>query len=108
MPSILSGEAGISVRNGFFCTHPYCERLLGLSEEDMNRFFEDEEAVLPGMVRISFGFYNNHSEIDKFLRLLRRIAENKEYFINKYSSDRSTQKTGMEGRRCPDSHIRGC
>lgn len=62
LPSILSGEVGIAVRNGFFCTHPYCERLLGLSEEDMNHYFEDDDALLPGMVRLSFGFYNNYKK----------------------------------------------
>ncbi len=108
MPSILSDEAGISVRNGFFCTHPYCERLLGLSKEDMNHYFEDDEAVLPGMVRVSFGLYNNYSEIDKFISILRTIAENKDHYIHKYLNSLSVQKTGKEPRLCPDSPNRGC
>lgn len=108
IPSILSDEAGISVRNGFFCTHPYCERLLGLSEEDMNYYFEDEEAVFPGIVRVSFGFYNNYKEIDKFLSILRMIVENKEYYINKYSNDLSSQKTKNESRLCPAFPNHGC
>lgn len=108
MPSILSDEAGISVRNGFFCTHPYCERLLGLSVQDMNQYFEDDDAVLPGMVRISFGFYNNYNEIDKFLRILRQIAKNKEYYVNKYSKDLPTQKPKNESGLCRNGFNRGC
>lgn len=108
LPAILSDEAGISVRNGFFCTHPYCERLLGFSEEDMKHYFEDEDAILPGMVRISFGFYNNYGEIDKFLRILRMIAENKEYYIKKYSNEISSQIINDDVDRCPVIYKRGC
>lgn len=107
LPSILSDEAGIAVRNGFFCTHPYCERLLGLSEEDMNHYFEDDDALFPGMVRVSFGFYNNYNEIDKFISILRIIAENKEYYINKYSKDLSSNQTKREGGLCR-IYNRGC
>jgi selenocysteine lyase/cysteine desulfurase len=86
LPAILSGEAGIAVRNGFFCAHPYCERLLGLNEKDMDYYFEDEDALLPGIVRVSFGCYNNRREIDKFISLLHKIADNKEYYITKYNT----------------------
>jgi selenocysteine lyase/cysteine desulfurase len=106
--SILSEEAGISVRSGFFCTHPYCERLLGLTERDMKRYFEDDDAVLPGMVRVSFGFYNNYSEIDTFLSVLRKIAKNKEYYISKYSKDLSLQIAKDETGFCPNGSNRGC
>lgn len=108
IPYILSDEAGIAARNGFFCTHPYCERLLGLSEADMHHYFEDETEDFPGMVRVSFGFYNNYSEIDKFLSILRKIAENKEYYIDKYSNDLSLHKTNNEVGMCPVIYNRGC
>lgn len=106
LTSILSDEAGIAVRSGFFCTHPYCERLLGLREEDMDRYFEDAAAQLPGMVRVSFSFYNDFREIDKFTDILRRIAENKEYYISKYSNILSSEATKNEGGRCAYNH--GC
>lgn len=96
LPIILSGEAGIAVRNGFFCTHPYCEKLLGLSEEDINHYFEEEDAVFPGIVRASFGFYNNQKEIDKFLSILNIIAENKEYYLSKYSKELSLNQIPKE------------
>lgn len=106
LTTILSGEAGIAVRSGFFCTHPYCEWLLGLREEDMDRYFEDDDAMLPGLVRASFSFYNSFREIDIFIELLRKIAENKEYYMNKYSSIHSSEETGKGTGRCTYSH--GC
>lgn len=85
MSVILSQEAGIAVRNGFFCAHPYCERLLGLSEADMEYYFANKDAPLPGMVRVSFGLYNTFAEINRFIDVLFRISKNKEYYIRKYS-----------------------
>ncbi len=108
IPSILSDEGGISVRNGFFCTHPYCERLLGLSEEDMKQYFEDDRVEFPGMVRVSFGFYNSYREVDKFLSILRMVAENKEFYINKYANNLSSQMTRNEAHLCSDFNNRGC
>lgn len=86
MAKILAGEAGISVRNGLFCAHPYCEKLLGLSKADIEYYFNNINAPLPGMVRVSFGLYNTFKEIDKFVDTLYLISNNREYFINKYSS----------------------
>jgi selenocysteine lyase/cysteine desulfurase len=85
MSAILSYERGIAVRNGFFCAHPYCERLLGYSAKDMKNIMETNEKF-PGIVRISFGIYNNYSEIDALVRLLKHIAKDKKYYIDKYSN----------------------
>lgn len=90
MSMILAQEAGISVRNGFFCAHPYCEQLLGLSESDMEYYFINTNVPLPGMVRVSFGIYNTFDEIDKFINTLYLISNNKEYFIDKYSDNVNT------------------
>jgi len=38
LSNILSMEAGIAVRSGFFCAHPYCQRLLGYNEKDMDYY----------------------------------------------------------------------
>lgn len=86
MSAILANESGISVRDGFFCAHPYCQRLLGLSEIDMTYYFNHTDVELPGMTRISFGFYNTFDEIDKFIHTLLIISRNKDYFIQKYSN----------------------
>ena len=85
--AILSYEAGVAVRNGFFCAHPYCERLLGYSGKQIEEL-ADRDALFPGLVRISFGIYNTEAEIDKFTGFLRTLIANKQYFVNKYSNSR--------------------
>ncbi len=78
--TILSTEGGIGVRNGNFCAQPYMRKLLNVSpeEEKMKRAARCDNPVLPGMVRASFGCYNNEEDIDMFLDMLRRIVR-KEY-----------------------------
>jgi cysteine desulfurase / selenocysteine lyase len=88
MSAILSYEAGIAVRNGYFCSHPYCESLLGYSAKDMETLMKDPNSIFPGIVRVSFGLYNNFAEIDKLIYSLNLIALNKKYFIDKYSNSR--------------------
>jgi cysteine desulfurase / selenocysteine lyase len=108
LPLILSGEAGIAVRNGFFCTHPYCERLLGLSENDTLQKYEEDDALFPGMVRVSFGFYNNYKEIDRFINIQNIIAEDKEYYLSKYSKVLSLTQINKEVGRCTNRTNFGC
>lgn len=69
---ILSHEAGISVRNGYFCAQPYSRKLMKI-DENSNR----------GMVRISFGLYNTYEEIDILIDLLNRICCNKKYYLDR-------------------------
>lgn len=76
---ILSNEAGISVRDGCFCAQPYIRKLLKL---DINNI--DITRKRPGMVRISFGLYNDYSEVDRLVWILSKIVNNKEYYRNKY------------------------
>lgn len=76
---ILSNEAGISVRDGCFCAQPYIRKLLKL---DINNI--DITRNRPGMVRISFGLYNDYSEVDRLVWILSKIVNNKEYYRNKY------------------------
>lgn len=85
--AILSYEAGIAVRNGFFCAHPYCERLLGYSPAQIEEI-ADSKKPFPGLVRASFGIYNTYAEIDKFINFMHIVVNNKKYFNNKYSSSR--------------------
>jgi cysteine desulfurase / selenocysteine lyase len=85
--AILSYEAGIAVRNGFFCAHPYCERLLGYTAKQIEDIAE-KNALFPGLVRVSFGLYNTYGEIDKFINFMHTIVDNKKFFINKYGNSR--------------------
>jgi cysteine desulfurase / selenocysteine lyase len=75
--AILSFEGAIGVRNGCFCAHPYVLRLLQVSDEEFQKFrqrvIHKDRSDLPGMVRASFGCYNNLSDIDCLAEMLQRI-----------------------------------
>lgn len=86
LAEILSYEAGIAVRNGFFCAHSYCAKLLNLSVQDLQYYHQNRDLPLPGMVRVSLGLYNNHHEVDILIELLNRIARNKDYYKHKYEN----------------------
>ncbi len=87
--TILSYEAGIGVRHGCFCAHPYVTRLLGVTEEELKRLRDEikrrNKAHLPGAVRISFGFYNSEEEIDQLIGALDKIS--KREYKGKYKLD---------------------
>lgn len=71
---ILAQEAGIAVRNGWFCAQPYARKLLKVDEMSNK-----------GMVRVSFGLYNTYDEIDVLIDLLNMICTNKKYYLKEYS-----------------------
>ena len=76
--AVLSHEAGIGVRNGFFCAHPYLLRLMGISGKEALQNHQERLAGKhigrPGLVRVSFGCYNTVDEVDRFAEALARIA----------------------------------
>jgi cysteine desulfurase / selenocysteine lyase len=86
--AILSYEHGIGVRNGCFCAHPYLLKLLKVTKAESERYHNQinrsYRAEIPGMVRLSFGLYNNTDEIDVCLRALESIYSHKgNYIMNK-------------------------
>ena len=84
LAAILAGEGGIAVRNGCFCAQPYVQRLLKISDKEMEKYLRDESLPRPGLVRISFGLYNDFNEIYLFAHLLKKISENVNYYKYKY------------------------
>lgn len=80
----LSLEGGIAVRNGCFCAQPYIQELLNISIEDMEKYKQDKNLLRPGTVRISYGLYNDYSEINILLELLNQIANNRKDYNLKY------------------------
>lgn len=82
----LSLEGGIGVRSGCFCARPYVHKLLGLSNRDVAELFRrivkdgtpmpGRKPPLPGLVRLSFGFYNTTADIDAVVAIMVRIAAN--------------------------------
>lgn len=70
----LAKRYGIAVRQGWFCAHPYCRRLMKVSEEDTLNSMNDKNKGMPGMIRVSFGIYNEKSEVDDFLNAVEDIS----------------------------------
>lgn len=72
----LADSQGIGVRNGCFCARGYVRSLL-LShhvdfKEPINQFAEEDTPQnRPGMVRVSFGCYNQIMEVDLFIKSLK-------------------------------------
>ncbi|MFQ9674172.1 MAG: aminotransferase class V-fold PLP-dependent enzyme, partial [Clostridium paraputrificum] len=71
----LAKHYGISVRQGWFCAHPYCRRLMNISEKDTLMLMNNKG--MPGMIRASFGIYNDISEVDYFLNAVEDISMKK-------------------------------
>ena len=76
--AILGYEGGIGVRSGCFCAHPYVVHLLQLSVEEATtwrtQMLDGDKSNMPGMVRASFGCYNNTEDIDGLVSMLERIV----------------------------------
>ena len=86
LAKILSYEGGIAVRNGCFCAQPYVQRLLKLSDMDIKERIKNASMGHPGLVRLSFGLYNQKSEIDLLTRLLHHISININIYLEKYKN----------------------
>lgn len=71
---ILAKDYGIAVRQGWFCAHPYCRRLMGLEEKEACAFLRDKNKKMQGMFRISIGPYNTEEDIDYLLNVLEIIC----------------------------------
>ena len=65
-------EYGIGVRTGCFCARNYVKHLLGLGP---GSFLTNNEGKLPGMVRVSFGCYNNLADVSNFLTALEETVK---------------------------------
>lgn len=64
---------GIGVRTGCFCARNYVKYLLELDPISSPK---DYDGKLPGMVRVSFGCYNNLSDVSNFLEALEETIKN--------------------------------
>ena len=89
--SILNDYFNIAVRNECFCAHPYVEQMLHVTHEKQLSECESKDNHLVwkmepwmGMVRVSFGIYNNHGDVDNLIIALSNIIKQKNKFKNKY------------------------
>lgn len=92
LAAILGYEGGIGVRSGCFCAHPYVVHLLDLSEAESHRWRDQllagDKSEMPGMVRASFGCYNNTADVDRLIEMLHRVARRD--YHGDYVLDRAT------------------
>jgi len=76
--AILGYEGGIGVRSGCFCAHPYVTHLLSLGRDSqadwIGQILNGDRSEMPGMVRMSFGCYNNEADVDRLVEMVARIA----------------------------------
>ncbi len=90
--AIMNYESGIGVRNGCFCAHPYIKCLLGVTVDENlqleERILHKDRSLIPGAVRMSFGMYNDESEIDQFIEMIEKIARDE--FKGKYIQEKCT------------------
>lgn len=66
----LAGQYAIAVRHAAFCAHPYVRRLTKNNESI-------ECSPPEGMVRISFGIYNDEKDVDRFLDAAKSMIRRK-------------------------------
>lgn len=92
--AILGYEGGIGVRSGCFCAHPYVVHLLGLDEAQSarwrNQLLSGDKSEMPGMVRASFGCYNNTADVDRLVEMLQRIVRGDtrgDYVLDRHSGE---------------------
>jgi selenocysteine lyase/cysteine desulfurase len=94
LAAILGYEGGIGVRSGCFCAHPYVVHLLQLDEHTAHswrgQLLGGDKSNMPGMVRASFGCYNNTDDVDRLMEMLQRIARGAyqgDYRLNRASGE---------------------
>ncbi len=87
--AILGYEYGIGVRNGCFCAHPYLLDLLGVSNDQAglvrHSILMHDRRDVPGLVRVSFGLYNEKEDVDALVEALLAIQEGK--YRGSYAQD---------------------
>lgn len=97
--AILDGEAGIGVRDGLFCAHPYVLRLLNESADTVARLSQElgkgVPVHMPGLTRVSFGMYNTRAEVDVLVEVLEGISRGR--YEGQYTQDARTGRFVREG-----------
>ncbi len=88
--AVLGYEHGVGVRSGCFCAHPYIGHLLGRDSTEskawVDRAGDGDKRGAPGMVRISFGCYNDSHDVDVAVAALEQLIAGE--IAAAYRSDR--------------------
>ena len=89
--AILNDYFNIAVRNECFCAHPYVQEMLSATHKkeldncefiDNNLSWKMEPWM--GMVRISFGIYNNKKDVDILISSIYKIIKNTNFYKEQY------------------------
>jgi cysteine desulfurase / selenocysteine lyase len=90
--AILGMEAGIAVRSGCFCAHPYLLNLLKIPIAEQKAVRDEiangNRTNVPGAVRASLGIYNSCEDIDLLVDALTMISTRQ--YKGHYNLDRRT------------------
>ncbi len=101
LSAAISWEGAIGVRHGCFCAHPFIQRLLELSAADSSRMIDQvlahDRREIPGLVRMSFGLYNDERDVDALALTLERFA--REGLSGRYRFDAVLGEYEPEGFR---------
>lgn len=97
--AVLAYEAGVGARCGLFCAHPYVFTLLGIGEPDAGKLCDragcGDLADMPGVVRASFGLYNDRTDVDALCDCLEAIVQGRH---GEYDTDPRTGVCRPHGR----------
>jgi selenocysteine lyase/cysteine desulfurase len=79
--AILGHEYAIGTRSGCSCAQPYLVRLFNVPEQRLHELRDQiscgDRSNIPGAVRLSFGFYNSHADVDTAIDALWEIHQGK-------------------------------
>lgn len=92
---ILAREHGVGARAGSSCAYRLIDKLKGVAQEQAFKIADEIDkgitANIPGIVRASFGIYNNVNDARRFVDAVREIANNGfGYYKSRYSMNPRT------------------
>lgn len=97
--AILGYEAGVGVRSGCFCAHPYVVHLLKLASDETlawrTQMSAGDRSNMPGMVRMSLGCYNTEGDVERLVEMVERIA--RDDFAGDYQLDKGSGEYSPAG-----------
>jgi selenocysteine lyase/cysteine desulfurase len=89
--ALLNDLFGVQARGGCQCAGPFGARLLGVSREHTialgNAVMEKDEAIKPGVVRMSFPYFADDAEVEYVLDAVTFVADHGWKFLPQYDFD---------------------
>ena len=109
--AVLGYEHGIGVRSGCFCAQPYIAHLLRLDSTERARWLDlarrNDHRGTPGLVRISFGCYNETTDVDRAIDALEEAVVGGRGTYHAVRRRLIRSAPGTTNRRCSTSRTPG-